>query len=208
MKIDIFTDGSATVASKPGGWAYVLIIDNKFSSEAFGHVEKATNNDMELMAAIKGLDAALKHSIYRGDFDFELDVTLHSDSQLVLGWASGVYQFKQKEKLYLYDELRRLMNKMRAKTEWVKGHSGNTWNDRCDELANAARIGLQKEKKKQEAKITEETLIGDKREGIICVWYSDKLKIIDLDNSVIEDYDRSIHGKRGSAIEIRKERKR
>lgn len=209
MKLEIFTDGSATVSSKPGGWACVLVVNGQFVSERCGHIEKATNNDMELFAAIKGLELAMTDGICcAGDFEDEFDVTLKSDSQLVLGWANGTYQFKQTEKLFLYEELRRLMRKLKAKTEWVKGHSGVRWNERCDELANKARLGIEKEQKKEEAKTTGETLIGDKRDGVICLWYGDKLKIISLSDNIIEDYNREVHGKRGSAMEIRQEKMR
>ena len=43
---------SATIATKPGGWAWVITIDGKFHCEGSGHLEKATNNDAELLASI------------------------------------------------------------------------------------------------------------------------------------------------------------
>lgn len=205
MNIKVYTDGSATTMDKPGGWAYVIIIDDRLHSENSGHVEKATNNDMELLAAINGLKAVLDVTISSlSSFPQENEVTLISDSQLILGWANGTYTFRQKEKMFLYEELRRLMRKLNAKTEWIKGHSGQVFNERCDELANQARLGLQMEKKKEEVKTTGESLIGDKKDAIYCLWYNGNLKIIDLDNLVIENYNRKVHGKRGSSVEIRK----
>ena len=55
MKIEVWTDGSATIATKPGGFGWVITLDGKFHSEGSGHLEKATNNDAELMASICGL---------------------------------------------------------------------------------------------------------------------------------------------------------
>jgi len=211
MKIEIWTDGSATVSTKPGGWAWVLTIDGQFHSKGYGHLEKATNNDAELTAAIKGLDATLNLylKLTQGtSFPQDHEFVLRSDSQLILGWASGEYKFKQTDKLPLYDGLRRLMRKLNAKTEWIKGHSGHEWNELCDKLANQARLGIQKEKDKEEAKITGASLIGTKKDGILCVWHNGQLKVIDLDNLIVEVYDRKVHGKRGSMLEIRNEKLR
>lgn len=209
MNIKIWTDGSATTKEKPGGWAWVLTVEEQFHSEGSGHLEKATNNDAELIAVLKGLEAALSLIIScPSSFPLENDVTLKSDSALILGWANGTYKFKQIDKLPLYDALRRLVRKLNVKTEWVKGHSGIEFNERCDKLANQARLGIQKEKEKEEAKATGNTLIGTKKDGVICFWAYGKLKVLDILNNVCEDYSREAHGKRGSIIEFREEKMR
>jgi ribonuclease HI len=207
MKIEIYSDGSAQTADKPGGYGWVLIVDGHYHSEGSGHLEKATNNDAELIASLKGLEAALNFiAADPSSFPQEHEVTLKSDSEIVLGWASGVYRFKQTEKMPLYNELIRLMKKTRAKTQWIKGHSGHVHQERCDELANAARLNLPTPQIKD--KILTHSLIGKKKEGVSCIWYGDQLKIISLTNNIIEDYDREKHGKRGSSLEIRKEKLR
>lgn len=209
MKIEVYSDGSATVSTKPGGYGWVLCVEGNRQNEGSGHMEKATNNDAELMAAIKGLEAALAFVMSDpSSFPQEHEVTLKSDSELILGWANGTYRFKQEEKMFAYDRLRDLMRKLRAKTEWVKGHSGDQWNERCDFLANQARLGLQKEQDKEEAKITGASLIGTKKESVFCVWFDGKLKVLDFSQNVCEDYDRKVHGKRGSSLEIRKDKMR
>ena len=210
-KIEIWTDGSATISTKPGGWAWVLTIDGKFHSEGSGHLEKATNNDAELVASIKGLEAAMDLFLkitYGTSFEQDHEFILKSDSELILGWANGTYKFKQTDKMFLYDQLRRLVRKLHVKTEWVKGHSGVEFNERCDKLANQARLGIQKEKEKEEAKATGNTLIGTKKDGVICFWAYGKLKVLDILNNVCEDYSREAHGKRGSIIEFREEKMR
>src|ERR1700733_1544279 len=98
--LEVFTDGSATTANKPGGWAYVLVFDGYKYSEGSGHVENVSNNDMELEASIQGLAAALKFINSSREANAEtsqvsFDVTLCSDSQIVLGWCDGTYRFKQ-----------------------------------------------------------------------------------------------------------------
>ena len=60
MKIDVYTDGSATVAQKPGGYGWVITVDDKFHSEGSGHMPLASNNDAELESAIQGLTAAFR----------------------------------------------------------------------------------------------------------------------------------------------------
>ena len=100
------------------------------------------------------------------------------------------------------------MSKLRAKTEWIKAHAGHQWNERCDYLANQARLGLEKENEVEEAKVNGTTLIGKKKEGIVCFWAYGKLKVLDLLNNVCEDYSREVHGKRGSVLEFREDKLR
>ena len=52
------------------------------------------------------------------------------------------------------------------------------------------------------------SLIGRKKSGIVCVWYKNKLKVIDLEQNIIEDYNREMHGARGGMLEIREEKSR
>lgn len=195
--VEIYTDGSATTKDKPGGWAYVIVVDGEKHSEGYGHLESATNNDAELQGAIEGLASALKNPIPGNHY------VLVSDSEIILGWASGNYKFKQTKKLDKYNILKQLMSRLHASTRWVKGHSGNPHNERCDELANLGRKQLP---------IIEPTLsdskIGNKKIGVVCLHYKGKLKVIDLDNSIIEDYNKEIHGRRGSILEIREDKTR
>jgi len=214
--IEVYSDGSATTAAKPGGYAWVMVVDGVKHSEGSGHVVSATNNDMELESAIQGLSAVLKYILLststcedpeKSKEIARCEVILVSDSQITLGWASGTYRFKQESKIEKYKQLKGLMESLNAKTRWVKGHSGDPYNSRCDLLANNARKGLM-QKSVINPDSLKNSLIGTKKEGVFCVWWGDKLKIICLTNNAIEDYNREIHGKRGSAIEIRQERMR
>lgn len=146
MEVLLYTDGSATVATKPGGYGWVIVVDGKKHSEGSGHIPSATNNDAELMGAIQGLEA-VKDLIIVGslgepeDLPKHNDITLISDSEIVLGWASGRYRFKQESKLEKFKQLQLLMKLLDVKTRWVEGHSGDEYNERCDELANLGRMG-------------------------------------------------------------------
>lgn len=207
MRIEIYTDGSATTADKPGGWAYVFVIDGKKHAECAGHMAGASNNDAEMEAAIQGLAAALKYINTEG-LGSGLDVTLCSDSELIIGWTNGRYRFKQQNKIKKYEQLQFLAKRLNVKTRWVKGHAGDEHNERCDKLANAARRGVTRTQEKADAIAAGKTLIGTKKLGTICLWYKNQLKVVDLETNVIEDYDRSIHGQRGGTMEIREEKSR
>jgi ribonuclease HI len=135
VKIEVYSDGSGTVSTKPGGYGFVVVVDGKDVYDGSGHIPFATNNDCEMQGAIEGLDSLHYH------FEPEelTDVWLVSDSEITLGWASGERAFRQEEKILKYQQLTNLMTEYKAKTRWVKGHSGEPFQERCDKLANAAR---------------------------------------------------------------------
>lgn len=160
MKVEVFSDGSATVKTKPGGYGFVVVIDGKVEETGSGGLPLATNNDAELEGAIAGLKAA-KKIIYDNPrhFNAESTVTLVSDSEIVLGWVDGTYRFKQESKMDRYIELSKLVNQLRVQTRWVEGHSGDQYNEECDRLANEARKALlppeeQKPKKEKKSKVS------------------------------------------------------
>lgn len=138
-KIEVYSDGSGTTKDKAGGYGYVVVLDGVKQYEGSGHLEFATNNDCEMAASIEGLDS-LNDYMKVANLDLlSMDVTLVSDSQIILNWANGRNAFKQEEKMDKYIKLLRLMGQFNAKTRWVKGHNGDVNQERCDKLANAAR---------------------------------------------------------------------
>lgn len=154
MEILVYSDGSATQKHLPGGYGWVMVIDGKKHSEGNGHIPQATNNDAELEAAIHGLAAVLKYTntlpttMTYPDMKGVIDITLISDSQITLNWANGTYKFKQEAKMARFEVLKKLMMRLNAKTRWVQGHSGDEHNERCDELANMARLQTTEKPKK------------------------------------------------------------
>jgi ribonuclease HI len=138
VKIEVYSDGSGMTKKTPAGYGFVVCRDNIKVYEGSGHIEFGTNNDAELMAAISGLDS-LNDYFKANDIGLLEEVTLVSDSQIILNWASGRNAFKQEEKMDKYLKLRLLMGQFNAKTRWVKGHNGDVNQERCDKLANAAR---------------------------------------------------------------------
>lgn len=145
-QVTIYTDGACSGNPGPGGWGAVLIYGDK-RKELSGAEPQTTNQRMELTAAIEGLKA-LKEPC---------QVRLHSDSAYLInafrqGWLkrwqrNGWQTINKKpvENQDLWQELLQLTAQHRV--EWVKvrGHSDNTENNHCDELARAAITGLQKQ---------------------------------------------------------------
>ena len=138
-EVTIYTDGGALGNPGPGG--YGVVLKHKGSrKELSGGYRLTTNNRMELMAAIRGLEA----------LKMPCDVTLYTDSRYVadsinLGWAerwraNGWRKNKTDKALNpdLWERLLDLLERHRVRVMWVKGHAGIPENERCDQLSVAA----------------------------------------------------------------------
>ena len=135
-KVKIYTDGACSVNPGTGGWAAVLMHGEK-TREISGGETETTNNRMELLAAIEGL-AALKKPC---------EVTLYSDSAYMVnafekGWLDSWRKNGWRKangddvkNVDLWERLTELTQIHRTAFVWVKGHSDNEWNNRCDKLA-------------------------------------------------------------------------
>ena len=132
-EVIIFTDGACSPNPGRGGWACVLMYKEN-RKEISGYVSSSTNNRMELQAAIEGL-RALKEPCR---------VTITTDSEYVYKgiteWIKvwEVKYFKGVKNRDLWEDLLRETKRHIIQWRWVKGHSGNALNERCDELAVAA----------------------------------------------------------------------
>jgi ribonuclease HI len=133
--IEIFTDGASSGNPGPGGYG-VILRSGKYYKELAEGFRKTTNNRMELLAVIKGLEAIKLPN---------QDVMIFSDSKYVIdsiekrwvyGWVQKGFKDKKNKDLWLrYLEVSKLHN---IKFTWVRGHNGHPENERCDELAVAA----------------------------------------------------------------------
>lgn len=143
--LTIYTDGASRGNPGPGGWAAILMTEKEVI-ELAGNVTPATNNQMELLAAEKGLEYAHKHFP-------EATVLVHADSAYVLrgleswldgwkrnGWLTATKKPVENKKQW--QALLELRDYFGKKLELIKveGHSGHQYNDRCDELAVAAAL--------------------------------------------------------------------
>ncbi len=137
--VTIFTDGACLGNPGPGGWGVVLL-SGPHRKELSGGYRLTTNNRMELQAAIRGLEALKK----------PCDAVLVTDSQYVFngiekGWAKRWkekgWMRSRREKAQnadLWEKLLELCEGHRVRFQWVRGHAGNTENERCDRLAQEA----------------------------------------------------------------------
>ena len=133
--ISLYCDGASTGKSnRPGGWGFVIVHEDEVVAWHYGGDPHTTNNKMELQAAIEGLQACLSMGLDKTDA-----VELVSDSQYVLGVASGSYQ--PVANLDLTSILQELASKIKSlRFRWIRGHSGDRWNEKADELASLGKL--------------------------------------------------------------------
>jgi ribonuclease HI len=134
----IHTDGACSGNPGPGGWGAVLTA-GRHRKELFGAEAETTNNRMELTAAIQALEALKRPSI----------VHLFTDSAYlrngitswIHGWKRNGWLTSERKPVKNADLWRRLDQALAhhvVQWHWVKGHAGNSENERADELARAA----------------------------------------------------------------------
>lgn len=134
----IFTDGACRGNPGPGGWGAILRFRDK-ELEIFGAIANTTNNRMELLAAIRGLEALKR----------PCRVILSSDSQYLLkgidewlpNWQRRDWRTTANTPVKNADLWQLLLDARRPHQvawQWVKGHAGHPENERADALANRA----------------------------------------------------------------------
>lgn len=144
MHVTIYTDGSSRGNPGPGGYGAVLLYTDPAGSlhtkELSGGYKRTTNNRMEILAAVKALEALKR----------PCEVDLHSDSQYLVNavnkhwiasWKKRGWKTSGKKPVKNPDLWRRLEAAMaphEVTLSWVKGHAGHDYNERCDELATTA----------------------------------------------------------------------
>ena len=129
--IDIYTDGSCIVNPGPGGWA-AIVFDGDSKRALSGGEQDTTNNRMEILAVVKGLQAVPDSS----------EVTIHSDSQYVINTMTR--NWKRNANQDLWEQLDTEVKKRAVKWEWVRGHSGHPLNEEVDRLANSEARNIKK----------------------------------------------------------------
>ena len=148
MRLRIYTDGGCSGNPGPGGWAFVMLEEtgsaDKVLAEKWGAAEATTNNRMELQAVIAALEAAI--TAYPGQIQ---GIKVYTDSQYVQkgitqwiknwknkGWkTSGGGPVKNQD---LWRRLDALALDLPLSWQWVRGHQGDEYNERCDKLTHVA----------------------------------------------------------------------
>ena len=137
MKVEIYTDGSSRGNPGPGGYGVILKFGPHEKELAQGY-KVTTNNRMELLATIVGLEALTRPG---------LDVVIYSDSKYVVesvekkwvfGWEKKGY--KDKKNPDLWQRFLRIYRQHNVRFVWIKGHNEHPFNERCDVLATDAAI--------------------------------------------------------------------
>jgi ribonuclease HI len=140
--VEVFTDGACLGNPGPGGWAALLRKGNREREISGGEIQ-TTNNRMELMAAIAGIEA-LKRAC---------DVTVTTDSEYVrrgveewlARWQANGWRTSEKKPVKnrdLWERLSAALVSHRVRWRWVRGHSGHTENERVDRLAREAAMAM------------------------------------------------------------------
>ena len=147
-EVSIYSDGACRGNPGPGGWGSILVYKGR-ERELSGGEELTTNNRMELLGAIRALEALKK----------PCRVLLVSDSKylvdgMVLGWAKSWEErswIKSDRKPALnpdlWERLLRLCEIHDVTFLWIKGHAGHPYNERCDRLATAFADSFKKPRK-------------------------------------------------------------
>ena len=136
--IKLYTDGACSGNPGPGGWGAILLY-GPHKKELSGGEAQTTNNRMELLGAIRGLEALIE----------PCEVDLYTDSQYIVNaiekrwvykWRANNWMRNKDEPAKnpdLWQALLKLMDTHKVTFHWVKGHAENQYNNRCDELAVA-----------------------------------------------------------------------
>ena len=134
--VELYTDGACRGNPGKGGWG-VLIRYGSVEKKSCGGEGRTTNNRMELLAVIKGLEALTQSCTVRITTDSKYVLT--GASEWMVNWKKRNWLTSSKKPVLnveLWQRLDELLQEHEIKWEWVKGHSGHTENEIADQLAN------------------------------------------------------------------------
>ena len=136
-RITVYTDGASRGNPGPGGYGIVLMSGEhkKELSEGFRHT---TNNRMELLSVIVALESLKSQGhqvLIYSDSKYVVDAV---EKKWVFGWVKKGFKGKKNEDLWM--RFLKIYPKHQVRFQWVKGHDGNMYNERCDELAVEAAL--------------------------------------------------------------------
>lgn len=142
---ELFTDGACSGNPGPGGWAFILRGGN-LSDEVVesGSERHTTNNRMELLAVIRGLEQLPSGAVVRVTTDSEY--TVKGLREWLDGWKARGWRKADKKPVMnvdLWQQLDELRQKLKVTPTWIRGHNEHPENTRCDRLAVEAIQALQ-----------------------------------------------------------------
>jgi ribonuclease HI len=123
--LEIYTDGAYSSSRNQGGWAFIVVQNNKVIHKDYEGLLNTTNNRMEIMGMLKALEWVKQNSI-------PLPIKIYTDSMYVIGTLT--LNWKMKKNIDLWQILLPLVN---SEIEYlhVKGHNGDKFNEECDKWA-------------------------------------------------------------------------
>jgi ribonuclease HI len=134
--VEIFTDGACKGNPGPGGWG-VLMRYGEVEKELCGGESNTTNNRMEMMAVISGLEALKRNTKVRVILDSQY--VQKGMNEWIQGWKARGWKTAAKQPVKNVDLWQRLdlaVARHEVQWQWVKGHAGHEGNERADQLAN------------------------------------------------------------------------
>jgi len=137
-RVEIYTDGACRGNPGPGGWG-VLLRYNDAEKELYGAEAETTNNRMELMAAIRGLQELKRHCRVRLTTDSTY--VKNGITQWLADWKRRDWRTANKKPVKnadLWQQLDKVTRGHEIEWQWVRGHSGHKENEHADMLANRA----------------------------------------------------------------------
>jgi ribonuclease HI len=149
MQINIWTDGGCSGNPGRGGWAYVITdTEGVVITENSGGSPLTTNNQMELTAVISALLHVEKNMTEKSMQSIEA-ITLYTDSQYVqkgisewiINWKKNGWRTANKQPVKnadLWKQLDTVSSGKKIIWKWVKGHAGNLYNEKCDQMVQLA----------------------------------------------------------------------
>lgn len=125
---EIWTDGGYSISNGVGAYAFLVLQGNEEVYRNAERVEKSTNNRCELLAIINAVRLLPDHC----------SATIYTDSQYCIGVLTGQYRRRKNTDILDDWDIIVASKGLDIEFEWVKGHSGNKYNELCDELCNEA----------------------------------------------------------------------
>lgn len=157
-KMKIYTDGAAKGNPGKAGWAAVILLSQnsgepRVLKEIGGHREHATNNQMELTGPIEALKFLARQGLAEDGVEIVSDskYVILGITEWIFNWQKNNWRNAKKEPVLnrkLWEELYKLTEEFKPKWSYVKGHNGDKYNERADEIATSFAEGNPVELKK------------------------------------------------------------
>ena len=145
--LKIFTDGGCSGNPGPGGWAYVIVAETfqgpVILAEQYGGEKDTTNNRMELRAVIESLRAiiAMQNIPHKAVVYTDSQYVKKGITEWIIKWKKNAWRTSDKKPVKnqdLWIELDSLAGELSLGWEWIRGHAGNNFNERCDRMTQEA----------------------------------------------------------------------